>query len=172
MLKGFKNTEETSLKGAFKVLLDKYEDDRGHVLNVFDNSETHFNQEKLTVSKKHVLRGLHSDTKNDKLIYCLLGKMLLVVVNYDINSKQYLYKLEIEMDENSNFAIFVPKNFLNGHYCMSKKVYFYYKWSDGYVLPEEQVSVRWNSPKLDINWHLLTKEPILSDRDANSLELK
>lgn len=162
---GFSNVEKTSLDGVFKVNLEKFIDDRGFVLNVFKNESYHFNQEKLTVSKKNVLRGLHSDTKNDKLIYCLRGKFKLVVINFIKDSVQYLKKIEFNMDENSNFAVFVPKNFLNGHYCLQNNTYFYYKWSSGYILPEEQISVGWNSPSLKIDWGLLEDEPILSERD-------
>ena len=162
---GFSGVEETSLKGVFKINLEKFSDDRGFVLNVFKNESLHFNQEKLTVSKKNVLRGLHSDTKNDKLIYCLRGKFKLVVVNFIKDSVQYLNKEEFMMDENSNFAIFVPKNFLNGHYCLEDNTYFYYKWSSGYILPEDQISINWNSPSLNIDWQLIEKQPILSDRD-------
>lgn len=162
---GFKNVEKTGLNGVFKINLEKFSDDRGFVLNVFDNSDLHFNQEKLTVSKKNVLRGLHSDTINDKLIYCLRGSFKLVVVNFIKESDQYLKKVEFLMNESSNFAIFVPKNFLNGHYCFEDNTYFYYKWSSGYVLPEKQISVNWNSPSLSIDWGLLEDAPILSDRD-------
>ena len=72
------------------------------------------------------------------------------------------------MDEDSNYAVFVPKGFLNGHYCMSDDCLFYYKWSESYVTPENQFSVRWNDKTLDIQWPLIEDIPILSSRDENS----
>ena len=168
---GFSKIEETKLKGVFKVFIEKFEDSRGCIVNLFNNKDYHFNQEKLTISHKNVLRGLHSDTINDKLIYCLRGKFFLVVVNYDKKSEQYLQKVEFEIGEDSNYAVFVPKNFLNGHYCMMNNTYFYYKWSNGYVEPEKQISIKWNSPSLKIKWPLIYNVPIVSDRDNNSLSI-
>ena len=162
---GFSLVKQTALDGVFTVASEKFSDERGFVLNVFKNETFHFNQEKLTVSKKNVLRGLHSDTKNDKLIYCLRGAFKLVVINYIKGSEQYLNKIEFDMNENSDYAVFVPKNFLNGHYCLENNTYFYYKWSSGYITPKDQISVNWNSPSLSIDWGLTEKSPILSERD-------
>jgi dTDP-4-dehydrorhamnose 3,5-epimerase len=167
------NIEELSLKGVYKYSLENFYDERGTITNIYDvNKFPNFKVDKLSKSNINVLRGLHGDTVNDKLIYCLHGSMHLVVVNYDKNSEQYLQKIQIDMDENSNFAIFVPKNFLNGHYCLSEKCLFYYKWSESYVAPEKQFSVIWNDDTLNIKWPLLKDEPILSDRDKKSKRIK
>jgi dTDP-4-dehydrorhamnose 3,5-epimerase len=168
-LKTENKIEKTELDGVFKVKLEKFNDDRGSIFNLYDNKYAHFNLEKLTISKKNVLRGLHSDLKNDKLIYCLRGSFFFVVVNYIKESSQYLKKIELQMTEDSDFAVFVPKGFLNGHYCLEENTYFYYKWSDGYIPANDQISVRWDSPSLAINWNLLSKEPIISDRDKKSI---
>lgn len=160
--------EETSLQGVYKVHLENFHDNRGSIINLFESKYfSNFKVDKLSISNKNVLRGMHGDTVNDKLIYCLHGKIHLVVINYDKNSEQYLQKIQIDMDENSNFAIFVPKNFLNGHYCLSNKCLFYYKWSESYISPEQQFSVSWNDEELNIEWPLIDKEPILSNRDKN-----
>lgn len=161
----FKNYEETNLKGVYKIKIEKFTDDRGYILNLFENKKTHFYQDKLTVSKKNVLRGLHCDSINDKLIFCIKGKFKLVVVNYDINHEQYLQKIHFDMEEKSDYAVFVPRNFLNGHYCLEDNTFFYYKWSSGYITPEKQITISWNSPSLSIDWGLIEKNPHLSERD-------
>ena len=165
--------EELELKGVYKVYLENFSDDRGTITNIFDIEQfPSFKVEKLSKSKKNVLRGLHGDSINDKMIYCLSGKLHLAIVNYDKQSDQYLEKIEIEISEDSNFAVFVPKNFLNGHYCLTEKCLFYYKWSESYVEPSKQFSVRWDDKHLGINWPLLEKEPIVSERDKNSKNLR
>lgn len=98
--------------------------------------------------------------------------MHLAVVNYDVESDQFLEKIEIEINEDSNFAVFVPRNFLNGHYCLTDDCLFYYKWSESYVKPQEQFSVRWDDEQLRINWPLLEPTPIISERDKKSKTLK
>jgi len=166
-------TENLELEGVHKVHLENFSDSRGQIVNLFDVDQfSTFKVDKLSKSTRNVLRGLHGDTVNDKLIYCLGGRIHLVIVNYDRESSQYLQKAELEMSEDSHFAVFVPKNFLNGHYCLSETCLFYYKWSDSYVHPDKQFSICWNDKDLNIKWPLLEKEPILSDRDKNSKTLK
>jgi dTDP-4-dehydrorhamnose 3,5-epimerase len=165
--------EELELKGVYKVYLEKFSDDRGTITNIFDIEQfSTFKVEKLSRSKKNVLRGLHGDSTNDKIIYCLSGKIYLAIVNYDRESEQFLEKIEIEISEDSNFAILVPKNFLNGHYCLTENCLFYYKWSESYVEPSKQFSVPWDDKKLGINWPLLEDKPIVSERDKNSKYLR
>lgn len=164
------NVETTNLDGVYKVYLEKYFDDRGKIVNLLDyhpNGEKYL-LNKLTISKKNVLRGLHGDAINDKLIYCIRGKFKLIVVNYDQNHAQFLQKSYFDMDEQSDFAVFVPKGFLNGHYNLEDNTYFYYKWSSGYVSADQQISVNWNSPSLALDWNLTDSQPHLSDRDKNA----
>jgi len=164
------NIEKTKLEGVCKVYLEKYFDDRGQIINLLDYhpSGKKYLLDKLTISKKNVLRGLHTDTVNDKLIYCIRGRFKLVVVNYNKNHEQFLQKSYFDMDEQSDFAVFVPKYFLNGHYNLENNTYFYYKWSSGYVPADQQISVNWNSPSLAIDWDLIENKPHLSDRDKNA----
>ena len=165
--------ENLSLDGVYKVHLESFEDNRGQIVNLFDVGQfSDFKIDKLTKSTYNVLRGLHGDSYNDKLIYCLQGKLELVVVNFDQNSPQYLQKVQLQMDDESNFAVFVPKNFLNGHYCLSETCLFYYKWSESYINPTNQFSVLWSDGELNIDWSLLEEAPILSERDKNAKTIK
>ena len=85
--------EYLPLKGVYKVHLENFSDNRGTIVNLFDIEQfSSFKVEKLSKSKKNVLRGLHGDSINDKLIYCLKGAMHLAIVNYDSKSDQYLKK--------------------------------------------------------------------------------
>jgi dTDP-4-dehydrorhamnose 3,5-epimerase len=47
---------------------------------------------------------------------------------------------------------------------------FYYKWSEEYKGPDEQVTVDWNDPELNIDW--VIKNPIVSERDKRGLTFK
>ena len=49
-----------------------------------------FNLDKFTLSKKNVLRGFHGDKKSWRLITCVKGSILSVIVDYRPNSKNYL----------------------------------------------------------------------------------
>ena len=147
-------------------------DERGELWTIWEKNtfdiNLDFNHDKIAKSKKNVLRGLHGDSKSWKLITCLYGEIFLSVVDFRPNSKTYLnHKNFILNSENKN-SVLVPPMFANGHLVLSDECVFHYKWAyDGeYPDVKDQFSIRWDDPKLQIEWPC--KNPILSDRDKNS----
>ena len=160
------------LPSVLKITHDKNEDHRGELFTIWKQSDLplmNFNHDKVAISNKNVLRGLHTD-KAWKLITCLYGEIQLVVVNFDKNSNEYLDHMSIVLNYNSEYktSILVPPGFLNGHLILSEKAIFHYKWCyDGeYPDVKDQTSVNWSDPKVGINW--LVDNPILSERDKNT----
>jgi len=154
---------------------NSFTDHRGELFTIWEESETrdlHFNHDKVAVSYKKVLRGLHTD-KSWKLITCLHGKIQLLVVNFDENSNQYLDHISIVLDADSNIkiSVLVPPGFLNGHLVLSDQAVFHYKWSYEGEYPDvkDQKSVNWSDPKIGVKW--LLSNPILSERDKNTQTL-
>jgi len=160
------------LTNVSKITHDKFKDHRGELFTIWEQSECSdlsFNHDKIAVSKKNVLRGLHTD-KSWKLISCLYGKIQLVVVNFDKNSNQYLDHSSFILDSEDNIitSVLVPPGYLNGHLVLSEQAIFHYKWSyDGnYPDVDDQKSVNPLDTKVDIDW--LTQDPILSIRDRKA----
>ena len=120
------------------------------------------------MSKKNVLRGLHGDNKTWKLVSCPYGKFLLVVVNCDKESRNYLKWKSWTLSQENGIQILIPPNYANGHLCLSDTCLFHYKLSykGSYLDANQQFSMRWNDPKLNINWKI--KKPILSSRDKKA----
>lgn len=151
---------------------DKFLDHRGELYTIWKDKDTpnlKFNHDKIALSNKNVLRGLHTD-KSWKLITCVYGKIQLIVVDYKVDSKNYLDYLDIVIDASEDLvtSVLVPPGFMNGHLVLSEQAVFHYKWSyDGnYPDVSDQMSIKWSDPKLSIKW--LTDNPILSDRDRNT----
>jgi len=148
---------------------DKFVDNRGELYTLWKDLENdlHFNHDKVAKSNQKVLRGLHTD-KSWKLITCLHGLIQLVVVNFDEKSNEYLDWTDFVLSSNDDqvISILVPPGFLNGHLILSSEAIFHYKWSyeGSYPDVDDQKSVKWDDPKIGINW--LDNNPILSDRDA------
>ena len=117
----------------------------------------------MSFSKKNVLRGIHGDSKSWKLITCLSGEIKLVVVN-----PKTLQHMSVLLTSKNKLSVLVPPGFGNGHLVLSDEAVFYYKWAYEGEYPdvEDQFSLRWNDPKLKIEWGI--KNPILSTRDQNS----
>lgn len=161
---------KTNLNGVFKIKLEPFTDFRGKYLELFNkslfkkiNKGIRFVQDDISISKKNVLRGIHGDNKTSKLITCLYGKFVLVVINNDKTSKQYRKHQKFVLSDSNNIQIFVPKKFGNAHYVLSEKAIFHYKQTTLYDR-KSQFTLKWNDKSLKINWPKRIK-PILSKRD-------
>ena len=124
-----------------------------------------FNHDKFSISKKNVLRGLHGDKKTKKLVTCVYGKVLLVVVDFRKKSKNYLKYKKYILSHQNRKQVLIPPNFLNGFLCLSNNCVFHYKLSykGKYVDAKDQISAKWNDKNINITWPIT--KPILSKRD-------
>ena len=126
--------------------------------------ETPFVEDKISVSRRDVLRGLHGDFETDKLVQCLHGEVYLVVVDWRKDSPTYMQWESHLLNDKNKLQVLIPKGFLNGHLCLSEKCIFSYKQTSYYKGADKQISASWCDPKLGIFWPI--KTPILSERDA------
>ena len=147
---------------------DSFEDHRGSYWTLWKSGEfknLNFNHEKISYSKKNVLRGYHGDTKTWKLVTCLYGEVKLSVVNYKKKSKDFMKVQNFKLSKENKKSVLIPPFFLNAYLCISKECIFHYKLSyDGkYIDAKDQFSLKWNDPRINMNWKI--KKPILSIRD-------
>jgi len=161
--------QKTKLDGVLLVKPDVAEDFRGTYVETFNKKlfaeqgiKTEFVCDDLSTSAKNVLRGLHGDQKTYKLVSCGLGRLYLVVLNYDESSSQYGKWESFVLTETNRHQVLVPPKFANGHLALSEKIMFTYKQSE-YYDPQSQFSVRFDDPRFKIWWPV--KNPILSRRD-------
>lgn len=146
---------------------DAFEDYRGELFTLHEStiSDIKFNHDKVSISRKHVLRGLHGDNRSWKLATCLHGEIYLVVVDNRPESPTYLQWDSFMITQKNKLQVLIPPRFANGHLVLSDGGVFFYKWAyEGkYPDTDEQFTLKWNDPKLAINWPL--NNPILSLRD-------
>ena len=147
-----------------------FKDKRGSLWTIwknknFFNIKLKFNHDKVSASKKNVLRGIHGDNKSWKLITCLYGKIFFVVVDNRKQSKNYLKFMSTTLKDTDYKSILIPPNFGNGHLVMSDYAVFHYKWSYSGVYPDadKQFTIKWNDERLNIKWPI--KNLILQKRD-------
>ena len=151
--------------------ISNFKDSRGYYWTTWkkgDFKKLNFNHDKFSISKKNVLRGFHCDFKSWKLVTCVFGKILLVVINSNKKSHKYLKTKKIILDHKKPKNVLIPPEFANAYLCLSNYCVFYYKWSykGKYVDAKKQKTFRWNDPKFNINWPI--KNPILSRRDKTA----
>jgi len=148
---------------------NSFHDYRGEIWTTWKKDEwahdVEFNHDKVSTSRKNVIRGLHGDTKSWKLATCLHGEIYYVVVDYRKESPTYLMWDWIILSKHNKKMVLVPPNFVNGFCVMSNNMVLFYKWGyDGdYIDADEQFTVKWNDPKVGIDWPI--SNPILSKRD-------
>lgn len=126
------------------------------------NKKINFVLDKLAISSKNVLRGIHGDAKTWKLVSCLKGKIYFVVVDCNKNSSDFGEWESFDLSDENKHQVLVPPMYGNAHLVLTDEALFHYKWSEYYNLPE-QFSYKWNDNKFNIKWPI--KNPILSKRD-------
>lgn len=162
---------KTKIKDLVLIKTNIYKDKRGFFKEVEKNNllKKKFIFDCFSFSKKNTLRGLHLQTKNSqaKIITVVQGKILDVVVDLRKKSKTYGKYFSIEISQNSNFSIFIPKNFAHGFLCLSEVCAVYYKCTS-YRDKKSEFTIKWNDKNLKIKWPI--KKPILSKKDQQGVD--
>ena len=124
-----------------------------------------FVHDKFSKSNQNVLRGIHGDSKSWKLVSCLHGEILQVVVDMRETSKTFL-KWEKFYLGSDRSTILIPPGFGNAFLVLSETAIYHYKLAyDGkYIDADNQFTVSWNDPRLNISWPI--DDPIISERDS------
>jgi dTDP-4-dehydrorhamnose 3,5-epimerase len=81
-------------------------------------------------------------------------------------SRTYLKHELFSINDKNRNQILIPPGFANGHLVMSDFGIFSYKQSTLYGGASKQFTVRWDDPKVGIEWPI--NNPILSSRDKNA----
>lgn len=171
---------ETSLKSVILLEPKVFGDHRGFFMEsysrqTYEKLDLNYNliQDNHSLSvEAGTLRGLHyqkNPMAQTKIVRCLRGAILDVVVDIRKNSPTYgKWISEILTAENKR-QIVVPKGFAHGVLTLVPNTEIMYK-VDNYYSPENDRGVLWNDPAIGINWPFAT--PILSDKDKAAPLLK
>jgi len=161
--------EKTKLDGVLLIKLDVFEDFRGQYVETYNEDlyrqkgiDVKFRQDDISVSSRHVLRGVHGDNETWKLISCLYGSFYLMVVNNDEKSPQYKKWQAFTLSDTNRQQVLVPPKFGNGHVVLSDKAIFHYK-QNTYYNPKGQFTIFWNDANYGMWWPI--RHPIVSRRD-------
>ena len=165
------NVYETDLKGLLVIEPQIFGDDRGFFIETFQSEKYaeigighRFIQDNLSRSSQGVVRGLHfQKTKpQGKLVTCIKGKVLDVVVDLRLDSESLGKSFSIILDSDTRTQLWVPPGFAHGFSVLSKSADFFYKCTD-YYFPHDEGGIVWNDPDLAIDW--LVTNPHVSEKD-------
>ena len=168
--------QETKLKGAYIITLEKLEDERGFFARSFCKRE--FEQHRLNVNivqcnlsfskKRGTLRGMHYQVKpyqETKLLSCIRGAIYDVIIDLRPHSPTYKKWFSLELSADDYMMIYVPEGFAHGFQTLEDNTTVYYLVSEFYA-PEYERGVRWDDPMFDITWPYAAPI-VISERDKS-----
>jgi dTDP-4-dehydrorhamnose 3,5-epimerase len=153
---------ETPLPGAYVIELDKHEDERGFFARSWCAREfaakgldPHLVQCNVSFNKlKGTLRGLHYQIPphaEAKLVRCTKGSLFDVIVDLRKASPTFLKWFAIELTAANHRMLYIPNLFAHGFQTLEDDTEIFYQMSEFYE-PAASKGLRWNDPKLSINW--------------------
>ena len=167
--------QETVLKGSFIIDTESYEDERGSFARTYCQKEFQAQgivdgmvQANMSTNKaKGTLRGLHYQIdpyQEGKLVRCIKGALYDVIVDLRPDSPTYGQWIGVELTEENQRSLFVPKDFAHGFVTLVAETTAFYLTSEFYS-PGAESGIRWNDPGLGIEWPITPQS--LSDKDSN-----
>jgi dTDP-4-dehydrorhamnose 3,5-epimerase len=165
--------EQTPLRGAFVIHLDRLEDERGWFARTFDVGEfinhgldpaviqcnTSYN------TKRGTLRGMHFQADPDgeaKLVRCTRGAIYDVAVDLRKKSETYCRWFGVELTAENGRMLYIPVGMAHGFQTLADDSEVSYQMSHHYV-PDGGRGARFDDPAFGIEWPL--PDPIVSERD-------
>ena len=163
---------ETLIEGL-KILYPRVIDDsRGSFFKTynFENFEElglpiDWQEEYFSISNKNVVRGMHFQTQpddHDKMVTCVQGSVLDVVLDLRKTSKTYKQVFSSELNAQNKTVLIIPRGCAHGFLSLQDNSIMFYKVSTVYS-PANDMGILWSS--IDFDWPVVN--PLVSERDQN-----
>ncbi len=159
-----------------RILVPKqFKDHRGFFSEVYSTQllkdagiDKPFVQDNHSLSvEKGVLRGLHyqvAPMAQDKLVRVVRGSILDVAVDVRKGSPTFGKHVTAIVSADNWRQIYVPVGFAHGFVTLEPNTEVLYKVTAFYT-PQHERGIRWNDPKLAIDWQVTEGAAVLSERD-------
>jgi dTDP-4-dehydrorhamnose 3,5-epimerase len=121
-------------------------------------------EEFYSVSHKDVIRGLHFQTpphSHQKLVYCVNGGILDVLVDLRKSEPTYGMTISIELSARNHLVLWIPVGVGHGFLSLEDNSCVIYK-TDFEYSPASDHGILWSS--IDFDWGI--SAPTLSERDS------
>lgn len=165
--------ESLSIKGAYIIHLNPFQDQRGLFERLFCQEhlkEIGFNEQLKQVNfshsvKKNTIRGLHyqrAPFSEIKIIRCIEGAFFDVIVDVRKNSPTFLQYFSIKLTPDVHQMLFIPKGCAHGFQTLSNDAKMIYFHTENYS-PESEAGLHYADPILGIEWP--NKPSHISEKD-------
>ena len=168
-------TEPTPLDGVLNIEPRVFADDRGLFFESYNRQafadatgfDGEFVQDNHSRSVRGVVRGLHYQLPPDaqgKLVRCIRGEVFDVAVDSRRSSPTFGRWTGLILNEEDHRQLWVPSGFAHGFMAMSDMAEVLYK-TTAYHATDSERSIRWDDPRIGIEWPDVDVDPILNERD-------
>lgn len=166
---------KTKFKNIYIISHNKIKDNRGFFMRSFckkilKKKGINFDIKQINFSfnkKKFTLRGFHYQKKpfsEKKIINCIKGSVLIVLLNINKKSKNYLKFIKIKLDEKIKKSLFVSENYATAFLTLKVNTLIIYYMSNYYNFKYSS-GLNYNDPKIAFKWPV---EPTsISKKDLN-----
>lgn len=170
--------EETNLKGSYVISLNALTDARGGFARTFCKKEfKQIDHKKEFVQMNHswnrnkgTVRGMHYQIppfQEIKLIRCVRGSVLDVIVDLRKYSPTFLQHFAVELSAENKKMIYVPEDFAHGFQALEDDSELIYHHTE-YYTPDADRGLLFNDPALNIKWPL---PPVMVSEKDKSYKL-
>lgn len=171
------NVIKTDIEGVVVIEPRVFDDARGYFFESYSKRRfdevvrpVEFVQDNESMSTRGVIRGLHFQRppfSQSKLVRCVRGAVLDVVVDIRRGSPTYGRHVAVELTGENRRQLFVPRGFAHGFAVLSDEAVFQYK-CDNYYHPESEGGISIADHSLGIDWRIDPAEAILSEKDLRN----
>ena len=170
----------TALEGVVIIEPRVFKDARGYFFEAFSQREfdekvrpIQFVQDNESMSTFGVIRGLHYQRMpytQSKLVRCVRGKVLDVVVDIRKGSPTFGQHVAVELSEDNHRQLFIPRGFAHGFSVLSDVALIQYK-CDNYYHAASDAGIQLMDEALGIDWRIPLERAILSEKDLRHANL-
>ena len=169
--------EAAAVAGVLVLAPRVFEDPRGAFFESWNEAqfakatgvEARFVQDNHSISRRHVLRGLHYQVgrAQGKLVRAVVGEVFDVAVDLRRASPTFGRWTATRLSAENRLMQWIPIGCAHGFVALSERAELLYKTTD-YYSPQHERSIAWNDPEIGIEWPLAGATPLLSERDARA----
>jgi dTDP-4-dehydrorhamnose 3,5-epimerase len=163
---------QTPIPGCLEISPRVFSDNRGKFVKVFHRQwfrnhglHTEFEEEFYSTSSRGVVRGLHFQippNEQVKLVYCIAGTVMDIVVDIRKGSPSYGQHAVFELSAERANIIYIPAGLAHGFCVLSEHAIMVYNTSTVHS-PECDIGIRWDS--VGVNYPDIPV--VISKRDQN-----
>ena len=172
--------ERCEIEGLCVITPTVFKDDRGYFVETYNQNDFKeagldmvFVQDNHSYTiKKGTIRGIHFQNNPKpqiKLVRCVRGRVLDVVVDLRKDSPTYKKWLAVELSEENRKQIWIPEGYGHAFLTLEDNCEIQYKVSEFYY-PEFDRAIAWDDEEINVNWNI--DNPIVSEKDKNAPKLR